>query len=615
MIFTRVKARTSGKHYNLIIVVLLLGGLLMAANQASTAQAAPFGGRTPGAVAAFYYPWYDIDGNINVWQRDAGKMVSQPATLYHSGDINTMRNQMQQARDAGIDAFAVTYNATPGSWRDRFNALLNNAPLGFSIAAHFEVSLMRDQDKNVNGVVNALRELRNGAMNHPNYFRYQGRPVIYFWWPQGIPGDVRANWTNIRNQVDPNHETIWSVDTTDFGLLDVFDTVHYFSGAKWADNPQGTFADAKNKVNAWNASHGGPRRLSTSSVTPGYDDRRFRSPGEFRDRAGGNYYQTSWNAAIATQPDLVTISTWNEWYEGSAIEPGRDWGNTYLDITRAKTGAFKGTATPFSDASILKTWRRPDLPVANHNTDRSWMWGPGMFDLRREQYANSPGGSRMVYYFDKSRMEINHPGGPPDVNDLFYVTNGLLPIELMSGKIKTGDYQDTPSPKGPAQIPVAGDSQNNPNTPTYAAMAHVSTLNGDNRSGDRTGQTVTQTLAANGNVGNNPGFTGRGVKLVKYIPESGHNIAGPFWDFMQRSGAVWEDSGLRNAQVVDWLFAMGYPISEAYWTRAKVGGVERDVLVQAFERRVLTYTPDNPDAFKVEMGNVGQHYHLWRYGN
>jgi hypothetical protein len=38
------------------------------------------------------------------------------------------------------------------------------------------------------------------------------------------------------------------------------------------------------------------------------------------------------------------------------------------------------------------------------------------------------------------------------------------------------------------------------------------------------------------------------------------------------------------------------------------------VLVQLFERRILTYTPGNPRGFEVEMGNVGQHYHRWRYG-
>ena len=34
-----------------------------------------------------------------------------------------------------------------------------------------------------------------------------------------------------------------------------------------------------------------------------------------------------------------------------------------------------------------------------------------------------------------------------------------------------------------------------------------------------------------------------------------------------------------------------------------------------FERRVLTYTDTNPDPYKVEMGNIGQHYYHWRYAS
>ena len=69
-----------------------------------------------------------------------------------------------------------------------------------------------------------------------------------------------------------------------------------------------------------------------------------------------------------------------------------------------------------------------------------------------------------------------------------------------------------------------------------------------------------------------------------------------------------------NAQVYDPLFVFGLPVTGAYWVKAKVGGVERPILFQVFERRVLTYNPANEPAFRVEMGNVGQHYYQWRYG-
>lgn len=58
----------------------------------------------------------------------------------------------------------------------------------------------------------------------------------------------------------------------------------------------------------------------------------------------------------------------------------------------------------------------------------------------------------------------------------------------------------------------------------------------------------------------------------------------------------------------------GHPITEAYWTRTVIGGVEQWVLVQLFERRTLTYTLANPPVWQVEMGNVGLHYAIWRYG-
>src|SRR5947209_1229390 len=77
-----------------------------------------------------------------------------------------------------------------------------------------------------------------------------------------------------------------------------------------------------------------------------------------------------------------------------------------------------------------------------------------------------------------------------------------------------------------------------------------------------------------------------------------HNVLGVFADYRNRAG----------------LLVIGYAISEPFRANVKVGGQQRTVLVQVFERRVLTYTGSNPDAFKVEMGNIGQHYYQWRYG-
>ncbi|MDB5081264.1 MAG: SCP-like extracellular, partial [Chloroflexi bacterium] len=86
-----------------------------------------------------------------------------------------------------------------------------------------------------------------------------------------------------------------------------------------------------------------------------------------------------------------------------------------------------------------------------------------------------------------------------------------------------------------------------------------------------------------------------------YEPQTRHNVPAVLWNWMQ------------NIPGSNWTFALGYPISEAYWSQFNVGGQNKMVLVQLFQRRVLTYTPSNSAAWQVEMGNIGSHYFNWRY--
>jgi hypothetical protein len=119
---------------------------------------------------------------------------------------------------------------------------------------------------------------------------------------------------------------------------------------------------------------------------------------------------------------------------------------------------------------------------------------------------------------------------------------------------------------------------------------------------------------ANTDVRDDPALARYGVTLDAYQETIGHNIPKVFTDFFAQQGLVYENGRYVRGPLFDWLFVMGLPISEPYWARVKVGGVEKDVLFQAFERRVLTYTPDNAPEWRVEMGNVGQHYLRWRHG-
>jgi len=267
------------------------------------------------------------------------------------------------------------------------------------------------------------------------------------------------------------------------------------------------------------------------------------------------------------------------------------------------------SAQSFADTAFEALWQRTDKPIADGRVARSWMWGPHPFtDALYEPYAEAPGGSRLVQYLDKSRMEINNPNG--DRSSQWFVTNGLLVREMVDGKVQTGDASF--ETRSPAQETVAGDSAAvNPTCPTYASYTYLTW----NRADSRMGQKATATLAKDGTVGDDAtkgGYSGTGIAY--YEQATGHNVPQVLWNMMNQSGLIY-DGGYRTAKVIDWVFAMGYPISEPYWVRCKVAGVEQDILVQLFERRVLTYTPANAAGWQVEMGNVGLHYYTWRYGS
>jgi Tol biopolymer transport system component len=280
-------------------------------------------------------------------------------------------------------------------------------------------------------------------------------------------------------------------------------------------------------------------------------------------------------------------------------------------------GALAQVGNPpsgFADPAFERVWTRTDALVKQGQANRSWYWGPTARAAVREQLVESPIGTRLVQYFDKSRMEINDPTGDP--NNVFYVTNGLLTVELMSGNMQIG--RDTYSVRYPACIPIAGDSDD-VNAPTYASFRNVATVApGLGRTEEnKVGQFATATINNAGQVGDDPTKVSySGINYTYYVGVTRHNIPAVFWNFLNQQGPVLENGQVVQRKLSDpWFYASGYPVSDAYWARVKVAGQMQDILVQASERRVLTYNPANPPAFQVEMGNIGLHYFDWRYNN
>ncbi len=540
-------------------------------------------------VLAWYYGWYNFPSD---WHPTA----YQPLEFYNSYDAATMRRQIEQARSAGIDGFICT-------WQYNCVKLLNIAADYGDFGVAISVDPVATTMGSMQEVIRSIEQVK-GLMPHPAYLRWaDGRPVLVFWNSGILPGDSSVDaFRQLRDIVDPDRHQFWLGGGDNFQYLEVFDAIQYFD-ISWERYPGAGMASYARRLATYNSQYGRQRPF-VATVMPGYDDLALRGPGGHRrDREDGNYYDATWDAALTYSPEAIVITSWNEWKEGSQIEPGVTYRTLYLDITRQRVNQYRTSASGAGDPAFARTWQRNDLPVREGKATRSWLWGLARGSAMVEPYVDAPGGKRLVQYFDKSRMEINDPAA--DNSSPWFVTNGLLVWEMTTGRVQQG--ATVFETREPADTPVAGDIDDNMG-PTYATFQHLLSP-----TSQRIGP-VSDTIERSGRTGQNWDLASL-ASYAYYVPETGHNIPDVFWSFLNSVGPLSIGDNTVEGKLFDPTFyATGLPITEPYWTRAKVGGQPRWVLVQLFERRALTFTPDNPPGWQVEMGNVGLHYYIWRYG-
>jgi hypothetical protein len=341
-----------------IALLLAAAGPADRTAQAQTQAGAPAEAAmaAPRLVLAFYYPWYGNprvqggSGRLFHWDRidEANRQIASsthyPALgAYDSHDRELIARHCRWAKSAGVDGFIISWWGR-GTFEDQaMGPILDGCKEAglFATIYHETVPRPRTAESAARDITQALQRFAD----HPAWLRVRGKPVLFVY--GRAVGEIGLDgWKTAAAQVDQHYSkgALLIGDRLDAAAAEIFAGTHTYNTA---GSLQGKSLDqvrewAKRNFATWVKTAHDRGRISAITVIPGYDDTKIRKPGLRVERFEGKSYVAQWEAAIAARPDWVLITSWNEWHEGSEIEPSVEDGEEYLKLTAEWAKKFKG---------------------------------------------------------------------------------------------------------------------------------------------------------------------------------------------------------------------------------------------------------------------------------
>ena len=288
-------------------MVALLAGLLLGADRGEprlSRQAVPAEVGWP-VRAAFYYPWYpESEGWATRYMPTLGK--------YDSSDPHVLATHVAQARYAGLDAFIASYWGPDTPTARRLPLLLDAAGRqGFHIAAYYEPESWQPPPSQAFLSQDFDSLYRLSA--HPAWLRVQGKPVLF------VYNIGREASCQAVKRLEAASQSRFYLNLKVFeGYRDCSaqpDSWHQYVPARGFDQ-QDSYA---------------------ATVSPGFfkfDETVPRLPRDL-DR-----FKSDLRRQVASSARWQLITTFNEWGEGTAVEPSIQWLSpsgygTYLEAMRS----------------------------------------------------------------------------------------------------------------------------------------------------------------------------------------------------------------------------------------------------------------------------------------
>ncbi len=403
---------------------LLAAVLALLAVAATAGAPAPARAISDRPIMAFYYPWWELSD----WSYD--RMSDLPSPRYSGGDEATLRRHIQQADDAGIDALICTWY---GPDEDRLNARCRRLiELAREGGRDLQVAIIPDQSawsslRSVGGLTRALEVLKRDFFGQPNYLRFQDKPVVFWFNPPSLGGV--GTWRELRDRADPGREQFWFGGTDNFSYLDVYDALYYFD-ITWEARPGAAMASYARRLEDYNQ-RTGQNRPFVATVMPGYDDLKVRG-GHARDRQNGEYYRGTWQTAIERNAQAVVLTSFNEFFEGSHIEPSERYGDLYLRLTRELSDRFRAEVgrAPQGGGEECQNFPETGYQVCGRILSY-WRENGGLpvfgYPIGPQQAVTIEGRQYQAQEFERNRLELHPENARP-----YDVLLGRLGVEVLA---------------------------------------------------------------------------------------------------------------------------------------------------------------------------------------
>jgi hypothetical protein len=289
-------------------------------------------------VFAYYYIWFDKTS----WDR--AKSDYPALGRYSSDDSRIMREQIQQAKGAGITGFIVSWKSSPVNDR-RLQTLATVARAeDFRLAVIYEALDFQRNPLTIDHVADDLRLFRDRYGTDPVFSTF-GKPVVIW------SGSWKFSADDVARASAPVRDRLLVLGSEKSAedyerVANVVDGNAYYWSSMDPQRDTGAAAKLTAMSDAVHKHHG----LWFAPFAPGFDARMIGGT-RVVDRRDGETLRHQYDNAVRSSADALGLISWNEFSENSHVEPSVNNGDRYLTVLRHLISAPAPQLGPLADDS------------------------------------------------------------------------------------------------------------------------------------------------------------------------------------------------------------------------------------------------------------------------